>query len=119
MVALSGCGSKKAPPQAGAASEEAATTIAPAAGIDGPRIAAVAAEPGVWLSHGRGYAEQRYSPLEQVNDGNVTELSLAWYYDLDYNRGQEATPLVVDGVMYTTGAWSVVYALDAATGKLI
>jgi quinohemoprotein ethanol dehydrogenase len=47
----------------------------------------------------------------------VGDLKLAWFYDLDTNRGQEATPIIVDGVMYTTSAWSKVYALDAATGE--
>jgi PQQ-dependent dehydrogenase (methanol/ethanol family) len=51
--------------------------------------------------------------------GNVGELGLAWYYDLGTTRGVEATPLVVDGVMYTTSAWSIVYALDAKTGREI
>jgi len=72
-----------------------------------------------WLAHGRTYSEQRFSPLDQVNADNVSGLRLAWYYDLDTNRGQEATPLVVDGVMYTTSAWSKVFALDAASGKLL
>ena len=48
-----------------------------------------------------------------------TSLGLAWYLDLDTNRGQEATPLVVDGVMYSTSAWSKVQAIDPATGKLL
>src|SRR5690348_10047266 len=69
-----------------------------------------------WLSHGRTYAEQRFSPLTDINDQNVGQLSLAWAVELDTNRGQEATPIVVDGVMYLTTAWSKVMAVDAATG---
>ncbi len=76
-------------------------------------------EPGNWMTHGRTYGEQRFSPLIQINDQNVSHLGLAWFYDLDTNRGQEATPIVVDGVMYFTSAWSKVFALDAATGKLL
>ena len=72
-----------------------------------------------WLSHGRTYDEQRHSPLKQIDVTNVNTLGLAWSYDLDTDRGQEATPLVVDGVMYSTSAWSKVQALDAATGKLL
>ncbi|KRA83939.1 alcohol dehydrogenase [Altererythrobacter sp. Root672] len=72
-----------------------------------------------WLSHGRTYSEQRYSPLEDINDGNVKDLSLAWAVELDTNRGQEATPVVVDGVMYITTAWSKVMAVDAATGAVL
>ncbi len=70
-----------------------------------------------WLSHGRTYSEQRYSPLTQINDKNIGELGLAWYVDLASTRGIEATPLVADGVMYTTESWSVVHALDAGTGE--
>ena len=72
-----------------------------------------------WPSYGRSYSEQRFSPLKQINDQNVGQLGLAWHFDLDTHRGQEATPLVVDGVMYFTTAWSKVFALNAATGKLI
>ena len=75
-------------------------------------------EPGNWMVYGRTYSEQHFSPLNQINDHNVSQLSLAWYYDLDTKRGQEATPLVVDGVMYFTSAWSKVFALDAATGQV-
>jgi PQQ-dependent dehydrogenase (methanol/ethanol family) len=71
------------------------------------------------MTHGRTYGEQRFSPLKQINDRKVSQLGLAWYYDLDTHRGQEATPIVVDGVMYFTTAWSKVLALNAATGKLL
>jgi len=76
-------------------------------------------EPGNWMTYGRTYDEQRFSPLNQVNDHNVSSLGLAWHYDLDTDRGQEATPIVVDGVMYFTSAWSKVFALNAATGELL
>ena len=71
------------------------------------------------MTYGRTYSEQRFSPLKQISDQNVSKLALAWYYDLDTHRGQEATPIVVDGVMYFTTAWSKVLALDAAAGKLL
>jgi len=83
------------------------------------RILNARREPGDWMSYGRTYDEQRFSPLDQINDRNATELGLAWYYDLDTNRGQEATPIVIDGVMYFTSAWSKVFALNARTGSLI
>lgn len=73
--------------------------------------------PGDWLSHGRDYAETRHSPLREINTGNVSKLGLAWYLDLETHRGLEATPIVVNGVMYVTGNWSVVYAVDAVSGK--
>ncbi|MFN7928051.1 MAG: PQQ-dependent dehydrogenase, methanol/ethanol family [Blastocatellia bacterium] len=77
------------------------------------------ADKGNWLAHGRTFNEQRFSPLKQINEQNVGQLGLAWQYKLDVDRGLEATPIVVDGVMYTTGAWSMVYALDARDGKLL
>jgi len=89
------------------------------ANVNETRITNADREPGNWMSYGRTYAEQHFSPLNRVNDHNVTQLALAWTYDLDTHRGQEATPLVVDGVMYFTSAWSKVFALDAATGKLL
>lgn len=70
-----------------------------------------------WLSYGRDYGETRYSPLNQVNADNVSDLGLAWAYDTGTFRGLEATPLVRDGVMYATGSWSIVFAVDARTGE--
>jgi len=72
---------------------------------------------GDWTSYGRTLTEERYSPLEQVNRESVGRLGLAWWTEFDTNRGQEATPLVADGVLYTTTAWSKVYAFDATTGR--
>ena len=67
--------------------------------------------------HGRTYDEQRFSPLIDIDRDNVSHLGLAWYFDVPTKRGMEATPIVVDGRMYVTGSWSVVYALDAKTGE--
>jgi len=72
-----------------------------------------------WPSLGRTSDEQRYSPLTQINTENVSKLGLAWYADYDTNRGQEATPLFIDGVLYVSTAWSKVKAYDARTGKLL
>ncbi len=74
---------------------------------------------GEWLTHGLDYAETRYSPLDLITAANVKQLSLAWSFDMETRRGLEATPLVSDGVMFVSSAWSVVYALDAKTGDLI
>ena len=95
----------------------AAETSAPATNADSARLVDAGKEPQNWLTHGGTYAEQRFAALDQINSDNVGKLSLAWSYDLDTTRGQEATPLVMDGVLYTTTAWSKVVALDAATGK--
>jgi alcohol dehydrogenase (cytochrome c)/quinohemoprotein ethanol dehydrogenase len=89
------------------------------ADVDGARILAADKEPGNWMSYGRTYDEQRYSPLDKIDADNAGQLGLAWSYDLDTKRGQEATPIVVDGVMYVSTAWSKVKALDARTGKLL
>lgn len=93
--------------------------LAGPAQVDGQRIIMADQEPGNWMSHGRTYDEQRYSPLDSVNAGNVGQLGMAWTTKLDIDSGTEATPLVVDGVMYTTGAFSIVYAINAATGELL
>jgi len=72
-----------------------------------------------WSVHGQNQWEQRYSPLARIDASNVSELNLAWFVDLPTKRGQEATPLMIDGVIYTTAAWSHVMALDAITGELL
>ena len=94
---------------------EAAST-ATAARVDAARLSNADAEPGQWMSTGRTYGEQHYSPLAQINRDNVGSLGLAWYADFNIPRGQESTPLVVDGVIYVTTAWSNVRAYDAASG---
>ena len=85
--------------------------------IDAKALAGADARPGDWISHGRTYSEARYSPLNRVDSGNVKNLGLAWSFDAETTRGLEATPIVVAGTLYTTGAWSVVYAIDARTGR--
>lgn len=70
-----------------------------------------------WLTYGGTYDEQRHSTLGQINRETVSDLGVAWTYDLATNRGVESTPIIVNGVMYVTSAWSVVYALDARTGE--
>jgi PQQ-dependent dehydrogenase (methanol/ethanol family) len=73
---------------------------------------------GQWMSHGRDYSEQRYSPLEQINADNAARLGLAWFADLTERGGSyETTPLVVNGRVYVTSPWSKLYAFDAKTGK--
>ncbi len=79
---------------------------------------------GEWLSLGGNFEQQQYSPLDQINEDNVAQLGFAWEYQARspigrVPRGLEATPFVVDGVMYTSGAWGFVYAVDASTGEEI
>ena len=95
------------------------SVLANAAPIDNPRLARSADVASDWLSHGRDWQETRYSPLRQIDSGNVADLSLAWYLDLSDTRGLQATPLVADGVIYLSGNWSVARAVDARTGALL
>ena len=90
--------------------------VAPAS-VDESRMLHADQDPGNWMSYGRTYSEQRFSPLKQINDHNVGQLGLAWSTDLAVRRGQETTPIVVDGVMYFSTAWSRVLAVNAATGE--
>jgi quinohemoprotein ethanol dehydrogenase len=71
-----------------------------------------------WLSYGFTPQETRYTPLSQINSTNVSRLGLAWSYEVGTGGGgQEATPLVHDGVIFSTTQWSVVFAVDLRTGK--
>ena len=90
-----------------------------AANVDAVRINDADRDAANWLSYGRTYSEQRFSPLTKITADNAKRLGLAWFADLDTDRGQEATPLIIDGVMYVSTAWSMVKAYDAKTGKLL
>ena len=74
--------------------------------------------PGSWLSYGRDQAETRYSTLKQINDSNAKRLGLEWTYAVGAGGGnQEGTPLMWNNTLYGITTWSVVYALDARTGR--
>jgi len=115
-VACVGCTDNATPDAKGQAAN--ATPALPAQ-VDSARLTNADSDASNWLSYGRTYSEQRFSPLDKINKANVKELGLAWSLDLDTHRGQEATPLVIDGVMYSTSAWSKVQAIDAASGRLL
>ena len=83
---------------------------------EGPASAAVGTG---WPVHGGTTNEQRFSPLAQINRDTIADLKPAWFVEFDTNRGQEATPIVVDGVLYTSTAWSKVYAVNAKTGERV
>src|SRR5438309_3217461 len=71
-----------------------------------------------WLTYGLTPGETRYSPLKQIDTTNVSRLGLAWSYDVGTGGGnQEATPLFWNGTLYAITNWSVVFAVDARTGK--
>ncbi len=93
-----------------------AETARGAAKVDGDYLA-TGGDGSDWPAANYSYAEQRFSPLNQINRDNVDELGIAWYADLPDARAQEATPIVVDGIMYLTGPWSKVFAYDARTGE--
>ena len=84
--------------------------------IDLKRLMSANKHPGEWLTTGRDFGKGHYSPLAQINTKTIDRLGFAWDYDTKTIRGLEATPVVVDGVMYTTGSIGQVYALDAKTG---
>ncbi len=98
----------RAPPLTPAVSKKAAA-------VDAARLAA--REPDQWLSPGGDANGTYFSPLTDINTTNVDRLGFAWDYRLGTNRGQESTPLVIDGVMYATSNFGRAYALDAATGR--
>lgn len=88
-----------------------------AAPVDDARLDRAHADADNWLLVGGGRDEQHYSPLTDINDANVARLAPAWTAEYDTMRGQEGEPVVVDGIMYVSTAWSKVYAFDAATGR--
>ncbi len=87
------------------------------ANITQKRIINADSEPNVWLSYGRNYEEQRFSPLTQINKNNINNLELAWSFDMNSTRALESTPIVDDGIMFLTSEWSIIYAIDAKTGN--
>ena len=82
------------------------------AAVDHDRLVNWEQDPGQWMTYGLNYEEQRYSLLDRINQDNIGELGLLWYADIDTSRGQEATPLIVDGALYISTAWSMVKAFD-------
>jgi quinohemoprotein ethanol dehydrogenase len=92
-------------------------TPAPGQSAADRQLVEAGSEAASWVTTGRTYAEERFSPLDQVNVESVGRLGIGWYQDLGMGRGQEATPLMVDGMLYTSLTWSVVRAFDARTGK--
>ena len=89
------------------------------AAIDRARLLAADSEPGNWLTEGRDFGKSHYSPLDQIDRETVVDLGFAWDYRTNTSRGLEATPIVVDGVLFTSGTTGRAYALDAATGAEI
>src|SRR5256885_2431674 len=114
-AAISGSGAFAQTPAKGSPDHIKAVTSA----VDSASIKANTATSNDWPTIGLDYAETRFSRLNQINADNVKKLGLVWSYPLESSRGVEATPVVVDGIMYQTASWSVVHAIDARTGKKI
>ena len=117
LLTLVGC-NRETPGPASRHDESApamAVGVTGAAKVTAARLAAD--EPDQWLTSGRDANGTYYSPLKDIDAANVAQLGFAWDYRLGTNRGQESTPLVIDGVMYATSNFGRVYAVDAETGK--
>ena len=112
---LAACGGSDVPSDSSIDSSVAAAPTV--AAVDTGRIMNAAEEPEMWLTYGGSYDETRHSSLASVNGDTIQDLGVSWVYTMDKPRGAEATPIVVDGVMYVSGSWSVVYAIDAKTGE--
>ena len=107
-----------APPREGRRRPPLALLLLALAAVAAPT--ATAAQRSDWPLHGRDAAETRYSPLDRINTGNVEELGVAWRWEIPKRGARlETTPIVVDGVLYGTAAFSFVFALDAVTGEEI
>lgn len=127
LALLTGCGpsdtaqkprpAKPAPVAASNFDDNPAGRLDDAANIDADRIIHADNSPGDWLAHGRTYSEQRFSPLKDINRDTVKQLGVAWEFRTNTVRGLEATPIVSNGIMFVTGSWSKVWALDARTGR--
>ena len=89
------------------------------AAVDEQRLITADNDRSSWLSYGRTYDEQRYSPLDQINKETIDQVGLAWFADMTTSRGQEATPIVVDGALYISTSWSNVWAFNVRTGELL
>lgn len=113
VLVLSACSGAQDPEAPTGETTEASATFAD---VTDARLNNAEATPTEWLSYGFDREETRHSPLTGISRDNVADLGVAWTYDLATSRGVESTPIVIDGVMYVTSAWSVVYALDAKTG---
>jgi quinohemoprotein ethanol dehydrogenase len=114
VVALSGCSKPASTLQSVPAQP---LSLVRQAAVDSGRLARSAREGDQWFTNGRDAGGTYYSPLQDINRQTVAQLGFAWDYKLGTNRGLEATPIVVDGVMYAVGNWGRVYSLDAVTGR--
>jgi quinohemoprotein ethanol dehydrogenase len=100
-------------------SKQQPTDVQQVAQLDQVRLVNADREPQNWPTTGRDFGKSHYSPMNRINKNNIASLGFAWEYQTHTNRGLEATPIVIDGVMYTSGVMGRAYALDAKSGKEI
>ena len=115
VLAVMGCSGHPGPDKESASNQSSAE----ARKVDAQRVVNADAAPEEWLTHGRTYREERFSPLDQIREDNVSDLGLAWFAELPTRRGIETTPLMADGRLYVTASWGHVLAYDARTGDLL
>lgn len=115
LSAVTGCSPKEIPESSQVPAEVEGTKKF--ANITWERLKNADSEPENWLTEGRDFGKGHHSPLDQINKENVKQLGLAWDYKTTTTRGMEANPIMVDGVLYTSGTTGRVYALDAKTGE--
>ena len=104
-------------PRTGAQSQQLSSPVPGFRPVTAERLVNAPAEPQNWLMYSGDYKSRRYSGLDQIHQGNVTQLQVQWAYQLQDPGRAGTTPLVVDGVMYITASPSSVIALDAKTGR--
>lgn len=115
--ALAACSHTKMAATQAKSKAAAVAAQAEPANVNQKRLDHAASDNADWMTYGRTYYEQRFSPLKQINTKTVKHLGLAWYADYDTNLQQEGQPLEINGVIYVSTAWSKVYAFNAYTGK--
>ena len=98
----------------------AAFMASPAVAVDSKQIENADKTPGDWLTYHGNYKSTHFSGLDQINANTVKDLEVAWIHLPGRStRGLQSMPLAADGVLYYSGSYSRVFALDGATGKLI
>src|SRR5258708_17207135 len=105
-----------------ASSAAVATGSSFGADVDGNRVlnADKELEKGNWITYHGSYKSWHYSPMTQINTGNVNKLQEAWSHTASRaNRGLQGFPLAIDGVLYYSSPYNQVYALDGATGQML
>jgi alcohol dehydrogenase (cytochrome c) len=86
--------------------------------VSADRLVRASAEPQNWLTYSGNYAGQRYSPLAEIDAGNVRNLEMKWIYQGQVLGSWESSPIVTNGVMYVTQRPNDIVALDAKTGRI-